>query len=75
MPRRRPRPAYYYMPLNPTVIAMCQRCGDCFRWLPDNFDMRHRFNRETHEYCGGQVVRQEPEMAKALQFLQQAPGA
>jgi hypothetical protein len=37
--------------------------------------MRHRFNKETHIYCGGQIVEQEPDMAKELQFLQQTPGA
>jgi hypothetical protein len=37
------------------VIARCQICGEEFKWLPDDFDMRHRFNRNTHEYCGGVV--------------------
>lgn len=38
-----------------TVIAKCRACGQNFKWLPENFDMKHRFNSETHLYCGGVV--------------------
>jgi hypothetical protein len=38
------------------VIAQCRVCGQDFTWLPPNFDMRHRFNSTTHEYCGGQII-------------------
>jgi hypothetical protein len=38
---------------------MCLKCGECFTWLPENFDMRHRFNRETHQLCGGEIELQD----------------
>lgn len=37
------------------VIARCQKCGQDFQWLPPNFDMRHRYNRSTHDLCGGTI--------------------
>lgn len=55
--------ARYIMPLNPAVIGMCSRCGECFSWFPPNFDMMHRHNRETHKWCGGQIEEQEPAIA------------
>lgn len=36
-------------------IARCVECGDTFHWLPPNFDMRHRYNRTTHLFCGGRI--------------------
>jgi hypothetical protein len=59
------RRSRYFVPQNPKIIATCSRCGEGFRWLPDNFDMRHRFNKETHMYCGGPIVEQDPETTKA----------
>lgn len=50
MPRR-----YRYIRVNREIIAKCTQCEELYTWLPDNFDMRHRFNRETHEYCGGEI--------------------
>jgi len=39
----------------PRPVAQCSACNDVFYWLPPNFDMKHRFNATTHEFCGGQV--------------------
>jgi hypothetical protein len=59
----------FIMPLRLEIIAMCSKCGECFTWLPDSFDMRHRFNRETHQFCGGLIARQEPEIVRALRRI------
>lgn len=51
--RRRSYHRWYDIPKNP--IARCAKCGQEFTWLPDGFDMRHRFNKKTHLLCGGKV--------------------
>lgn len=51
-------------------IAQCIKCGEEYKWLPDNFDMMHRFNRTTHEYCGGCIV-----MGRALECDQSQQSA
>lgn len=48
------RPRYFFVPQE--VIARCVACDQAFTWLPPNFDMRHRFNYETHKLCGGKIV-------------------
>lgn len=48
------RPRSYCVPRE--VIARCQDCGQTFTWLPPRFDMRHRFNSTTREYCGGNII-------------------
>ena len=48
------RRSIFCLPSN-AVIAVCQKCSETFSWLPDNFDMRHRFNKASHEYCGGEI--------------------
>lgn len=47
------RPRYHCIPHE--EIARCLDCGQTFIWLPPRFDMRHRFNSTTHEYCGGKI--------------------
>lgn len=64
MPRRHSR---YIIPLK--AIAMCTKCGDCFSWLPPNFDMVHRFRRETHQLCHGIIERQDPKIQKVMERL------
>jgi Leu/Phe-tRNA-protein transferase len=63
--RRSYRRRRFTIPINRSVIAVCQKCNEQFRWLPPNFDMGHRFNRETHEFCGGPIVMQDQKQANA----------
>jgi len=66
-----PRRSRYIIPLK--AIAMCSKCGECFSWLPPRFDMVHRFNRETHQFCGGVIERQDPQIVKVMERLSQLP--
>lgn len=54
--RKRRRPQWSApLPQPMAIIARCTTCGETFNWLPPNFDMRHRYNATTHQFCGGAV--------------------